>query len=146
LPRLLGEPAVCVLWCGDAERHDDPLAELTAQLDRFGQGRRPDWSELVARADPDPDPVRRFGFLLEALLAKVPRLVLVLDNLESLLVGPADSVGARPDPQAFARWRSPALQELWRLLRARAEGGDRLWLIASCRYQNDDLLDRLLPV
>jgi len=78
------------------------------------------------------------------LLAKIPRLVIYLDNLESLLIGPDDP--RNDDPAAFGAWRSPALATLWSTLKGYAEATDRLFVVASCRYINDDFGDALIPV
>jgi tetratricopeptide (TPR) repeat protein len=134
-------PDVCVLWCEGAEREHDPVEALVGQLlDYCGKRFGPAWEDVVLQVEraAGDDPVRRFEAFLQALLANVPRLVLLLDNLESLLVGPAEAAGERPDDRAFGAWRGEGLRDLWRLLCEVAEGGDRLWLIASCRYQNDD--------
>src|SRR5205807_817968 len=104
-----------------------------------------DWEGVVQQVDrATDDSRRRFALFLQVLLDSVPRLVLVLDNLESLLVGPSDVSEKRPDEGALGAWRSQALRGVWLLLREVAEKGDRLWVVASCRYQNDDFLDVLL--
>ena len=74
----------------------------------------------------------------------IPRLVIYLDNLESLLIGPDDP--RNDDPAAFGAWRSPALATLWSTLKGYAEATDRLFVVASCRYINDDFGDALIPV
>jgi tetratricopeptide (TPR) repeat protein len=152
VPPLLGAaPAdVCVLWCEGAEKDANPVEALVGQLleycrKRFGAA----WEEVVQQVDRGAErSVDRFAAFLNVLLANVPRLVLLLDNLESLLVGPAEAPGDRPDEGAFGAWKSDELRELWRMLRETAAGSDKLWLIATCRYQNDDLLaaGTLLPV
>src|SRR5262249_37716651 len=150
-PRGKGSPApaVCILWCEAAEKDANPVAVLLGQLlgycrQRFGSP----FEEVVQQVDraAGDDPVQRFLTFLQVLLANVPRLVLLLDNLESLLVGPGDATSDRPDERAFAEWKSGELRRLWQTLRQLAEGGDKLWLIGSSRYQNDDFLDALLPV
>ncbi|HEX5270816.1 MAG TPA: CHAT domain-containing protein, partial [Gemmataceae bacterium] len=152
VPPLLGaEPAdVYVLWCEGAEKDANPDEALVGQLleycrKRCGAG----WEAVVQQVDRGVEgSVDRFAAFLDALLARVPQLVLILDNLESLLIGPAEAVSERPDERAFAAWKSEELCDLWRTLRETAEGSGKLWLIATCRYQNDDLLaaGALLPV
>ena len=119
---------LCTLWCQDAEKAETPegIAEaLVGQLleycrKRFG----PDWESVVQEVDrtAGDDPARRFAAFLGTLLANVPRLVLYLDNLESLLVGPAEVGAGRPDPDAFGAWRTPALAAIWSVLTRFAEG------------------------
>ena len=70
--------------------------------------------------------------------------MIYLDNLESLLIGPDDP--PNDDPAAFAAWRSPALATLWSTLKGYAEATDKLFVVASCRYINDDFGDALIPV
>jgi tetratricopeptide (TPR) repeat protein len=91
------------------------------------------------------DPARRFASYLNALLQNVPRLVIDLDNMESLLVGPAQSHGDG-DEAAFGQWRSEALAGIWSVLRQFAEDGEKLHVIASCRYRNADFGEALIPI
>jgi tetratricopeptide (TPR) repeat protein len=151
IPPLLKatKDGVCILWCEGADKDANPVEALVAQLldycrKRFGVA----WEGVVQQVDraAGDDSVQRFAMFLQVLLENVPRLVLVLDNLESLLIGPTDATAERPDEQALGSWRSEGLRNLWLLLRELAEGGDKLWVIASCRYQNDDFHDVLLPV
>src|SRR5271166_4170750 len=143
--------AHCILWCQDAEKHTEganPIAEsLVGQLSEFGrQHLGLDWEGVVRHVDrvAGDDPARRFASFLQALLANIPRLVIYLDNLESLLIGPDDP--RNDDPAAFGAWRSPALATLWSTLKGYAEATDRLFVVASCRYINDDFGDALIPV
>ncbi len=104
---------LCTLWCQDAEKAGtaEGIAEvLVGQLldycrKRFGSG----WEGVVQQVDriPGADPAQRFQVFLHVLAENVERLVVYLDNLESLLIGPED-VGPA-DPEAFAQWRTPAL-------------------------------------
>ena len=103
LPLLGPKESHCPLWCQDAEKHTegaDPIAEaLVGQLSEFGRQRFGlDWEGVVQQVDraAGDDPARRFASFLEALLANVPRLVIYLDNLESLLIGPKDPRERRP--------------------------------------------------
>ena len=151
LPLLVPKESQCLLWCQDAEKHTegaDPIAEsLVGQLSEVGrQHLGLDWEGVVQHVDraAGDDPARRFASFLQALLAKIPRLVIYLDNLESLLIGPDDP--RNDDPAAFGTWRSPALATLWSTLKGYAEATDRLFVVASCRYINDDFGDALIPV
>lgn len=100
--------------------------------------------QQVDRAAGD-DPVRRFVYYLQALLQKVPRLVLFFDNLESLLVGPKDAE-AGEDATAFGEWACENLGQLWETSTGLARDGDRLYVVASCRYRNDSFSSALFPV
>ena len=148
LPLIAPRESQCVLWCQDAERHHEgtePIAtNLAAQLSEFGRQRFGlDWESIghhVDRATGD-DTARRFECFLQAIVARIPFLVVYLDNLESLLVGPET-----PDPNAFGAWRSPVLEAIWATLTAFAENTDRLFVVASCRYIHDDFGAALIPV
>ncbi len=149
LPMLLrGEGLAITLWCQEAEDQPDRAAALVAQLldacrKRFGL----EWEPVVHQVDriPNAGPVQRFATFLQVLLQNVPRLVLYLDNLESLLVGPK-GVDAENDDKAIGEWASPDLAQLWEILTSLAQDGDRLYLVASCRYRNPDFAGALLPV
>ena len=141
---------LCALWCQDAEEHAGGIAEaLVGQFleygrKRFGSG----WDEVVRQVDrlAGDDPAQRFECFLGMLLRNVERLVVYLDNLESLLVGPGDDVNGSPDPAAFGRWRTPALAALWSALDRFAHDTDTLHVVASCRYRHDDFRRALVPV
>lgn len=133
------------LWCQETEQQPNRAQALVGQLldhcrKRFGL----DWEQVVHAVDRQAgdDSVQRFVFFLQVLLQNVPRLVLYLDNLESLLVGPQ----AEENEAAFGEWASPDLGQLWQLLTELAQGGDRLYLVASCRYRNSSFAGSLLPV
>ena len=149
LPMLLrGEGVAITLWCQEAEDRPDRAAALAAQLldacrKRFGL----EWEPVVHQVDriPNAGPVQRFATFLQVLLQNVSRLVLYLDNLESLLVGPR-GVNAENDDAAIGNWASPDLAQLWEILTTLARDGDRLYLVASCRYRNPDFAGALLQV
>ena len=106
---------LCALWCQDAEKAEtsEKIAEaLVDQLldycrRRFGLG----WEDVVQQVDrvAGDDSARRFSLFLQTLLGNVERLVVYLDNLESLLFGPGDDGDGPPDPDAFGQWQTPAL-------------------------------------
>jgi tetratricopeptide (TPR) repeat protein len=141
---------LCTLWCQDAEKADRPegIAEaLVGQLldycrQRFGR----DWEGVVHHVDriPGAEPAHRFTAFLQVLVEKAGRLFVYLDNLESLLVGPEETDAA--DPDAFGQWRTPALQAIWQTLTNFARDTDKLTVVASCRYRNDDFGKSLIPV
>ena len=91
-------------------------------------------------------PSRAVWILPRALLQSVKRLVVYLDNLESLLNGPGDDGDGPPDPDAFGQWQTPALGAIWSVLNQFAEDGDKLHVVASCRYRHDDFRQGLVPV
>ena len=139
-------------WCQDAETHAaaEGIAEaLVGQLleycrHRFGAA----WEPVVQQVDQEAgvNPARRFAFFLSALLQSVDRLVVYLDNLESLLVGPEATDGPA-DPAAFGDWREPALKAIWSLLTRCAQDTGKLHIVASCRYRNVDFRAKdLIPV
>ena len=91
LPLVAKEGDVCAVWCREAEQTDKPAEALVAQLleycrRRFGL----DWEQVVQQVDraAGDDSARRFAYFFEVLLQNVDRLVVYLDNLESLLVAP----------------------------------------------------------
>src|SRR5262245_17099881 len=138
-----GRPA-CIVWCQELEKHASPAEELVSQISAFGRARLgAEWegvTQQVDRAAAD-SPVKRLELYLQALLGQPGGLVVYLDNLESLLVGPDNEEG-----EAFGEWRSAELQAMWRLLAQTAQESDRVSLVASCRYRNPDLRGGLLPV
>jgi tetratricopeptide (TPR) repeat protein len=146
LPMLQGEDGeVLALWCQEVEQQPDPLEGLVGQLldhcrGRFGLG----WESVVHQVDRavGDDPLQRFSLFLQTLLHNVPRLVLYLDNLESLQVGPEDSEAA----EEIGEWASEELGRLWELLTALAQQVDVFYVVASCRYRNPSFADTLVPV
>lgn len=145
LPWLTGDRAnVCTLWCQEVEGEANRAEALVGQLlaycrTRFGL----DWEGVVQQVDQaaGDDPAKRFLYFLHTLVQNAPELVLYLDNLESLLVGPKDNEAA-----AFGQWVEPALQVIWQNAAQMAEGSDEFYLIASCRYRNQAFGDALLAV
>ncbi len=135
---------VCILWCEEAEAEADRAEALVKQLlvfcrDRFGS----DWEAVVQQVDRGAqNSVQRFLYFLSALIQKVPQLVLYLDNLESLLIGPGDE----DDGAAFGQWASPDLERLWEATAQLAEGSGKLYLVASVRYRNASYDDVSIPV
>lgn len=153
LPMLGGKEDICALWCQETEKQPDRAVAIVNQLldycrKRFGAA----WEHVVQQVDrtAGDDPAQRFLHYLHSLLGSVPRLVLYLDNLESLLVGP-DDLGTQvestaPSAQAFGQWHGPELAGIWQVLCEQARDGDKLYVVASCRYCHDDFGEALLPV
>lgn len=149
IPMLLGGEGVAVtLWSQEVEQRPDRAQALVGQLldfcrNTFGV----EWEPVVYQVDrmAGDDPVQRFALFLQALLQNLPRLVLYLDNLESLLVGPKEAE-AENDETALGQWVSEDLGRLWQLLAEVAQENDRFYLVASCRYRNPDFAGAMLPV
>ncbi|WP_295391140.1 tetratricopeptide repeat protein [uncultured Thiodictyon sp.] len=144
---------VCTLWCQETVGHRDPAEALVGQLLEWCRGRfGHDWEPVVQQVDRVADPARRFLAFLQVAIDNAPGLVLYLDNLESLLIGPAAvppmgaGAGDPEDPDAFADWAGPALATLWRETARLAQESGRLHLLASCRYRNPDLAPATLPL
>ena len=122
LPWLTDDSAnVCTLWCQEVEAEANRAEALVGQLlvycrERFGL----DWEGVVQQVDraAGDDPAKRFVYFLQALVRSAPGLVLYLDNLESLLVGPKDEREAA----AFGQWAEPALETIWRACRGDGAG------------------------
>ena len=145
LKLLGGREDACVFWCQDTEDEPNQAEALVGQLlsycrRRFGL----DWEAVVQRVDrmAGDDPVRRFAFYLLSLTKNSERIVLYLDNLESLLVGPGDDRAA----DQFAEWRDPTLGAIWQAAKDLAENGQGLCVVASCRYRHEDFRSALIPV
>jgi tetratricopeptide (TPR) repeat protein len=143
-----GQGVAVTLWCQEVEQRQDRAQGLTGQLldfcrKTFGV----EWEPVAFQVDrtAGDDPVQRFVLFLQVLLQNLPRLVLYLDNLESLLVGPKDPQ-AENDETVLGQWASEELGRLWRILTELARDNDRLYLVASCRYRNLDFAGALLPV
>jgi len=150
LPWLTQDPAqVCTLWCQEVEGAPNRAEALVDQLlaycrERFGL----DWEGVVQQVDraAGADPARRFALFLQVLLRNAPTLVLYLDNLESLLVGPSDTNQADTEAAAFGDWAEPALEAIWQIAQQLAQNADNAYLVASCRYRNPAFGDALLPI
>lgn len=146
LPRLLEDSEnICTLWCQEAEGETHRAETLVEQLlaycrKRFGL----EWEGVVQQVDQaeGDDPANRFVYFLQVLLQNAPELVLYLDNLESLLVGPTD----KTDLAAFGQWAEPALETIWRHIDQMARDSDAFYLVASCRYRSEAFSDALLSV
>jgi hypothetical protein len=142
---------LCALWCQDAEKEasEGGIAEaVVGQLLKYCRGLfGADWEQVVYQVDrtAGDDPARRFGLFLQALLPNVKRLVVYLDNLESLLVGP-EELEAAADPEAFGQWRDPALGATWDILVQFSQATSALHVVASCRYRSDSFRAGLIPV
>ena len=107
------------------------------------------WQTLLATVEQQAirqpvlqQPTQRWAALLAGWVpTELPPLVLYLDNLESLLHGPAGS-----DPEAVGQWRDEQTAALWpALTRVVENAGGRLALLASCRYRNPDFGAALMP-
>ncbi|MGE0642341.1 MAG: TIR domain-containing protein [Nitrospira sp.] len=152
LPMLADEGHTVTLWCRRTEGEQDQAEALVGQLlvyarARFDSG----FEQVVSHVDREAgeDSVRRFATFLQVILAqeKDTPLVVYLDNLESLLQGPDHvSVTDAPDSEAFGEWRSDVLRDLWRMLVHLSGAVGNLYVVASCRYRNDDLAVGLQPV
>ena len=146
LPWLTEDSAnVCTLWCQEVEGEANRAEALVGQLlaycrERFGL----DWEGVVQQVDQaaGDDPAKRFVYFLQALVQNGPRLVLYMDNLESLLIGPKDEREAA----AFGQWAEPTLETIWRHADEMARDSENSYLVASCRYRNDAFGNALLPV
>jgi tetratricopeptide (TPR) repeat protein len=149
LPMLQrGEGEVLTLWCQEVEQRPDRAQGLVGQLldfcrKKFGLN----WEQVVQQVDREAGDgaVQRFTLFLRMLLQNVPRLVLYLDNLESLLIGPKEAP-VEDDDSVFGEWASEELGQLWNVLRSLAQDGDRLYIVASCRYKNAILSRATLTV
>ena len=127
-----GHDPLLTIWCQELEPADNLARELTNQLSEAAQGLFGEqWRDVVQTVDQMSEAAepQRFGSFLQTILQSVPHLVLYLDNLESLLRGPDDE-----DPEAFGAWRSADLHAIWSILKQRS--GDKLSVVASCRYRH----------
>lgn len=129
---------VCVVWCQELANETDPACALVERLIDYGYQRfGADFEELVAQLDQKvgDGSLRRCRAVIDILVARVPNLIIYLDNLESLLVGPDNHDHAA----GFAEWRSEDLLGVWRVLLDYAENTSQLRLLASSRYFNSSI-------
>jgi hypothetical protein len=139
--RLQWQPIA--LWCLDVEKVADPVAGLLPQLESTGDELCADkWPGVLAQyeqAAAQDENLRvsseHLLFMLRGLVAASPRrLVLYLDNLESLQIDPAEG-----DPEEFAEWRNGDCAKFWNgLLELQREAPGRLAVLASSRYRHRD--------
>ncbi len=138
-----------ILWGDQAEKAtegDDPIAaELLGQLLHFCRERfRLEWEGVTHAVDRqvEPDPSQQFLAYLSVLVQNVEQLVVYVDNLESLMIGPEEAKDAE-----FAAWKTEGLAFIWRGLDQLArQSAGKLQLLASCRYEHEDFGEALLPV
>ena len=140
LPMLAQGCPTLTIWCQEMEDEDNQAQELTGRLSEFGQSLfGPQWVEVVSAVDRSPDVIERFKYFLQVILNNKGRVVIYLDNLESLLMGPDDE-----DPEAFGNWRSSEVAQIWEILKKTS--GYKLSVMASCRYRNPDFGSQMIHV
>lgn len=152
LPTLADEKQTLTFWCRETEGATDQAEALVGRLlahcrARYGAG----WEAVVSHVDrvAGDDSTARFMMFLQILLEQDKGLptAIYFDNMESLLNGPEEvSLTRAPDADVFGSWRSENLTKLWRALVEFAEASGNLFLVASCRYRNEDLEDHLVTV
>ncbi len=142
--------AILTLRCGEAEFDPQPLNTLLWQCTQAAsQLAGAQWPTLCAMMDESvadqreiPSLTARFLMLLQVLMQRPghPRLVLYLDNLESLMSRPSKGSTAR-------HWRQTDVAEFWHALVQSAQETDgQLAILASCRCAHPDLQPYLLPL
>jgi tetratricopeptide (TPR) repeat protein len=138
----------CVLWCHLVEKRPDRMEGLVEQLLDYCRTRVEGCDSVVAQVDREvgADASKRFLAYVQLLLQSVPRLVLYLDNLESLMVGPAEDDSQPPRADAFAQWQPPEVGLVWKALWRLARDSGKLYLVASSRYCHADFAADRLPV
>ena len=151
LKMLAPEDWACTIWCQEVEEEADPVEAMVGQLLKFCRKRfGAAWEQIVSLVDRNAqdDSVLRFASFLHEAAAHCPeRMVLYLDNLESLLVGPSKANGeAPPIPDEFGSWKSDDLEQFWARVTELSEGSDKLRTVASCRYRNKDFEAVRIPV
>ncbi len=141
---------VLTLRCGDVEFDPQPMNTLLWQCTRAAsQLAGAQWPALCAMMDESavdqldiPSPVARMLMLLQVLLQRPgqPRLVLYLDNVESLMRRSSKGDAGR-------HWRHADAAELWHApVRSAQESHEQLAILASCRYAHADFQPYLLPL
>ena len=126
---------VCPVWCAAAPQRSDLARSILRRLIDYGSERfGNEIDDLAVRLGRqyEGDISAQLRAVLDTLLTRIPRVVIYLDNLESLMKGPDSD---RPGYE-FAEWISPDLKDIWNVLVDCAENSDRLYLLASCRYLN----------
>ncbi|MEZ5964004.1 MAG: tetratricopeptide repeat protein [Planctomycetota bacterium] len=150
--RMLAHPkATCTIWCQEIEKHENKGEALVGQLLEFCRARfGPDWEGVVSAVDRgvSEDPAARFAAFLQVLIKHFREpLVVYLDNLESLLVGPRRKPTEEPpDPEAFGTWREDTFAKVWAILAQAAKLVPTFHLVASYRYRNADFGPGLIPI
>ena len=142
LPMLEREDSTLTIWCHEIENAWNQAQELTSKLSQFGRNLfGAGWFDVAGNIDrlPDATEPQRFKFFLQAIFGSVNRMVIYLDNMESLLTGPDND-----DPKAFGNWRSQEVEEIWDILKEMS--GDKLTVVASCRYRNPSFNDEIIHV
>jgi tetratricopeptide (TPR) repeat protein len=139
------------LWCAEVEDSQDPVGTLLQQqFMPAGEALAGEaWDGIAAAVDRAAartpalqGPAARLATLLAEALQRIRTpLVLYLDNLESLLVGPEND-----DPEAHGEWRDAEAAALWgELARLARKNPSRLALLASCRYRHGDFGRAIVP-
>ncbi len=142
------EYAVLILRCGEVEVDPHPLTTLLWQcIEAASQLAKTQWPTLCAIIDESvvdqldmPPSTARMLMLLQVLLqhSGQPRLVLYLDNLDSLM-------SRRGKEDTARHWRQPEMSELWHaLVHMAQESQGQLAVLASSRYSHADLKPYLL--
>jgi tetratricopeptide (TPR) repeat protein len=151
LPMLADAEHTVTIWCRRSEGEADQAEALVGQLLSYARARfGPSFEQIVSYVDraAGDDAAQRFVAFLQIILAPDPEqpaqlrapVAVYFDNLESLLQGPdAVSLDTAPDSDALGAWRSDGLRGLWRGVLDLAGTVGNLYVVASCRYRNDDL-------
>jgi tetratricopeptide (TPR) repeat protein len=105
----------------------EPIATLRAQAEEHGKIHElPHWEKRLKRLREEvPEPATGFAATIEELRKDRPRLVLYVDNSESLQDGPKTD-----DPKALGSWK-PKAQEWWGEMKRLSEKG---LVLVSTRY------------
>ena len=142
LPMLAQDCPTLAIWCQEVEDVENQAQELTNRLSDFGQSLfGGQWIDVVQTADRSAEATQpqRFGFFLNTIVSLLKHLVIYLDNMESLLKGPDNQ-----DSEAFGKWRSPEVEAIWKTLKEMS--GNKLSVVASCRYRNPAFNADIIPV
>jgi len=142
LPMLAQDCHTLAIWCQEVEDAENQAQELANRLSDFGQTLlKGKWTDIVLKVDRNAEATeaQRFEFFLQNIIGSLNHLLIYLDNMESLLKGPDNE-----DPQAFGDWRSPEVEAICKTLKAMS--GDKLSVVASCRYRNPAFNHDIIPV